>query len=504
MNAETWALIKRLHEAENLSISEIARRTNLDRKTVRGALAQSFLPVRKQSSPRPSKLDPYKDFIAQRLQQYPHLHGTVLFDEIKRLGYCGKMRILWEYLEKVRQKQKEAFLRIETLPAEYAQADWANCGTVQIGNALRKLSCFIMVLSFSRLMYLEFTLSQCMEDFIQCHINAFRFFGGIPQKILYDNLKTVVLSRLGTAIQFNPKFMEFAGIYLFEPIVCNIARGNEKGKVENGVKYVRGNFLSGKTVSWPQIQTDACKWRDEIANMRIHGTTRERPVDRFEREKLLLRALPAQPYDSFIVRPLTASSQALVHFDGNAYSVPFSFAYHSVLLKASKDEILIFNPANIKHIIATHRRSFERAIAIEDPKHYEGLIAEKKKAFASKLKDQFLNLGDLAKNYLDGLIASELNVHHHIAQIMESVRLYGKTEILQAMDHALHHKAFGAPYLKNIILQQRAARGIKEPMPITIPAKPAWTQLAVEEQDLSLYDEMFEPPDNKTQKDEIK
>lgn len=501
MNAEIWALIKRLHEAENLSISEIARRTHLDRKTVRGVLAQQYLPVRKQPSNRPSKLDPYKDYITQRLNEYPHLHGTVLFEELKRQGYPGKLRILWEYLEQIRNKQKEAFLRIETLPTEFAQADWANCGTVQIGNAVRKLSCFIMVLSYSRMLYLEFTLSQCMEDFIQCHINAFRFFGGIPQKILYDNLKTVVLSRLGTAIQFNPKFMEFAGIFLFEPIVCNIARGNEKGKVENGVKYVRGNFLSGRTVSWPQIQADACKWRDEIANTRTHGTTRERPIDRFEREKLLLRPLPAHPYDASIVRTLTASSQALVHFDCNAYSVPFSFAYKPVLLKASKDEIHIFNPANIKHIIAIHRRSFEKGIAIEDPKHYEGLIAEKKKAFASKLKDQFLNLGDLAKNYLDGLIASELNVHHHIAQIMESVRLYGKTEVLQAIDHALRHKAFGAPYLKNIILQQRAARGVKEHAPIIIPAKPAWTQLAVEEQDLSLYDDMFDSSTPESDKD---
>jgi transposase len=492
MNAETWALIKRLHEADRLSISEIARRTGLDRKTVRGALVQPALPVRKQSFVRPSKLDPYKDYITQRLQDYPHLHGTLLFEEIKRRGYSGKLRILWEYLENVRKKQKEAFLRIETLPAEYAQVDWANCGSVRIGNALRKLSCFIMVLSYSRMLYLEFTLSQCLEDFIACHINAFRFFGGIPLKILYDNLKTVVLSRLGTAIQFNPRFMEFAGIYAFEPIPCNVARGNEKGKVENGIKYIRGNFLAGKTISWPLIQQEATRWRDHIANVRIHGTTRERPIDRFEREKLLLRHVPAHPYDAAIVRSLTASSQALVHFDGNTYSVPYSFAYRQLVLKASKDDIRIFNPDNIHRVLAVHHRSFERGVVIEDPKHYEGLIAEKKNAFAAKLKDQFLNLGEPTASYLDGLVASELNVHHHVAQIMECVRLYGKTEVLQAIDHALRHKAFGAPYLKNIILQQRAARGIKEQLPITIPAKPAWTQLAVEEQDLSLYDDLFE------------
>ena len=491
MDAETWAQIRRLHEAEHLSVSEIARRVSRDRKTVRQALGSSGVPARKAAQARVSKLNPYKDHIAQRLKEYPQLAGALLFEEIKRLGYAGKETILWEYLREIRPKSREAFLRIETLPGEYAQADWANCGSVQIGNAWRKLSCFVMVLSYSRMLYLEFTLSQCLEDFLQCHQNAFRFFGGVPQKVLYDNLKAVVLSRMGSAIQFNPKFMEFAGVYLFEPVPCNVARGNEKGKVENGVKYVRSSFLAGRTPLWPRIQEEACAWRDGTANVRIHGTTRERPMDRFEREKLLLRALPVHPYDADIVRSLKATSQALISFDGNVYSVPYTWAYHAVLLKASKEEVRIFNPAKAGQILAVHRRCFERGLAIEDPKHYEGLIAEKKKAFASKLKDQFLNLGELARNYLDGLIVSELHLHHHIAQIMECVRLYGKTEVLQALDHALRHKAYGAPYLKNIILQQRAARGVKEQVPITIPAKPAWTQLAVEEQDLSLYDDLF-------------
>ena len=204
------------------------------------------------------------------------------------------------------------------------------------------------------------------------------------------------------------------------------------------------------------------------------------------------QSLPLREYDPAIPRPITATSQALVHFDGNAYSVPYAFAYKPVWLKASKDEIHIFDPAASTRLLAVHRRCFERGLAIEDPKHYEGLIAEKKKAFAGKLKDRFLSLGELAKNYLDGLLTAELNLPHHIAQIMECARLYGKTEVLQAMDHALRHKAFGAPYLKNIILQQRAGRGAQEELPITIPAKPAWTELAVEEQDLGLYDDMFE------------
>lgn len=490
MEAEIWAQIKRLKETEHLSVSEIARRVKMDRKTVSHALQEQNVPVRKSPTQRASKLDPYKEHIAQRLKEYPSLRGVVLFEEIKRMGYIGKIRILREYLEQIRPKTKEVFLRIETLPGEYAQVDWANCGSVQIGNAVRKLSCFVMVLSYSRMIYLEFTLSQCLEEFIRCHIHAFQFFGGVTQKVLYDNLKTVVLSRLGSEIKFQPKFYEFAGTYLFEPVCCNVARGNEKGKVENGIKYIRSNFLSGRTPAWPNIQQEASLWRDETANVRIHSTTRQRPMDRFQKEKLFLKSLPQGSYDASLIRPVKATSQALVHFDGNAYSVPYRLAYQALTLKATAQEITLFHDSNP---VALHKRSYERGLTIEDPKHYEGLLAEKKKAFASKLKDQFLSLGELARNYLDGLIQAELHLAHHIAQIMECVRLYGKTEALQAMDHALRHKAYGAPYLKNIILQQRAARGLKENLPITIPAKPAWTQLTVEEQDLSLYDDLFDP-----------
>jgi len=487
MEPHLWAEIRRLHQVEQCTVSEIARRVGMDRKTVRKALDADQLPVRQMRCVRPSKLDAYKAHIADRLKGYPHLPATVLYEEIKRMGYIGKLRILWQYLAAIRQKKREPFLRIETMPGEYAQVDWANCGSVEIGTAVRKLSCFVMVLSYSRMIYLEFRLSQCLEDFIQCHINAFKFFGGVPRKILYDNVKTVVLSRLGSDMQLNPQFLTFAGVFLFEPICCNPGKGNEKGKVESGIKYIRSNFLSARTIAWPQIVVDALTWRDEIANVRLHATTREHPVDRFEKEKPRLLPFPEKDYDSSIPRPVNASSQALVGFDGNRYSVPYTWAYQSLTLKATLHEVRVF--AGVRQI-AQHNRSYERGMVIENHAHYAGLLAEKKKAIANKLKDQFLGLGELAHAYLEGLIKSDLLLPHHIRTIMEYVQLYGKTEVLQAMDHAVKYHAYGAPYLKNIIFQQRSARGIQESVPIVIPAKPAWTQLCVEEQDLSLYDDL--------------
>ena len=230
MQPETWAEIKRLRCVEKIPIAEIARRVRSDRKTVRRALLSQGLPVSRVERCLPSKLDAYKPYVKERMERYPDLPGSTLFEELKRQGYIGKVRIITRYLASIRAKAKEVFLRIETPPGEQAQCDWANCGSVRIGETWRKLSCFVMVLSYSRLMYLEFTLSQCLEDFLRCHVNAFTYFGGIPKKVLYDNLKLVVLSRLGTEVRFNPKFMEFSGVHGFQAVLCNPARGNEKGK----------------------------------------------------------------------------------------------------------------------------------------------------------------------------------------------------------------------------------------------------------------------------------
>ena len=188
MNAELWARIRRLHKIQGWRISLIARHLRIDPKTVRRALLAERVPVVERRRKAPTLLSPYIGFIQERLKAYPDLPATVLHQDLGNQGYLGSLRILQDHLKTLRRQSKEVFLRIETPPGEQAQCDWANCGTVQIGRVKRKLSAFVMVLSYSRLLYVEFTLSQCLEDFIQCHINAFQAFGGVPRKILYNPL----------------------------------------------------------------------------------------------------------------------------------------------------------------------------------------------------------------------------------------------------------------------------------------------------------------------------
>jgi transposase len=504
MTPEIWAEIRRLAKVEGLSNSEIARRLRLNRRTVIKALASETAPPSRQTPPpRPSRLNPYKPFIQKRLQEFPRISSVRLLRELKPLGYPGAITVLKDYLATLRPRTQEAFFRIETKPGEQAQVDWANCGSLRFGNTWRKLSVFVMVLSHSRMMYAEFSLSQCLEDFLAAHWRAFQFFGGIPRKCLYDNLRSVVLARYGTDIRFNPRFMEFAGVCLLEPVLCRPGHGNEKGKVENGIKYLQGSFLDGRdrTIPWPLWSVDLGRWLSEVANVRIHGTTRARPIDRWELERPLLQTLPAQAPDTDVVRSVQAASQCLVKFDGNRYSVPFQWVGKALTLRASRTDVQIF--AGTQRL-ARHARSFERGLVIENPAHYQGLLATKKAARAAKITDQFLALAypseearSALDRYLQGLIQSELHLFHHLQKILDMAALYGRTEVLQAVTHALPFNAFGSSYLENIITQQRALRGLKEVSPIVIPAKPDWTKETVEEQDLGLYDELFKEADQR-------
>jgi len=498
MNPETWAEIRRLKNGERLSLSEISRRLRLDRKTVRGALRLEAPPARRRS-PRPSKLDGFKSFIQERLKAFPRITSVRLLRELQAMGFSGGLTQLKAYVATIRTTQPEAFFRLETLPGEQAQVDWANCGALRIGSSWRKLSAFVMVLSYSRMMYAEFTLSQCLEDFLQAHVRAFRFFGGVAKKLLYDNLKSVCLARLGAEVRLNPKFFEFSGLLCFEPVLCRPGRGNEKGKVESGIKYMRSSFLRGRPLDdFARLQGELRTWLEEVANARRHGSTRRRPIDRFQEERSLLQALPERLPDFAIVRPAKATSQALAHFDGNLYSVPSLFAAKMLTVRASTLEVRLFHGTRP---VAKHPRSYDRGKVIEDPAHYAGLLEAKKAARANKATDRFLALARseaeraALEAYLKGLLHADLDVHRHMARLLELAQAYGSTEIFAAIDRALRHKAFGAHYLQNILQADRRSRGQAEPRSLDVPAKPEWEQLSLPERDLALYDRLLDPPD---------
>lgn len=457
-------------------------------KTVRRALKQSESPGLLVFRNRSSQLDPFKNKIAVLLREYPLLSAVRFHEEIKTLGYEGGITILRDYLRKVRPPKQEAFLRIETEAGEEGQVDWGLFG--DYFGCGRILSCFAFVLSYSRMMTVTWTLSQKLEDFLSSHQKAFGFFGGIPKKILYDNLKSVVLNRMGGEVRFNPKFMAFAGTYLFEPVACNVRRGNEKGKVERIIGYIRHNFFAGRIfrdLAALQVQSD--RWRDTVANVRIHGTTREKPLDRFAVEKACLRPLPEKPFDTDVILPVVASKDCRITFDSNVYSAPMLYAGIPLTLRADHYQVLLYKQ---DRLIASHRRSWKKYQSIENPQHVEEILEEKRRGAKAKARDLFLSLGFEAEDYLKGLIQTPRSLQHELKKINALVTVYGKTEVLQAIQQATPFKAFGSEYLKNIILQNLTRRGELHPAGLVDPqTRPDLVDLTVEERSLDTYDRII-------------
>ena len=324
---------------------------------------------------RPSKLDPYKAYIRRLLEHHPYSAAQIL-NRLREAGYLGGATIVKDYLQRVRPVRAPAFLTLHFAPGECAQVDWGHYGSVNVGNTRRRLSFFVMVLCYSRLMYVEFTVSQTMEHFLGCHLNAFEFFAArIPARIMVDNLKSAVLQRsIGHAPVFNPRYADFARHHRFEIAPCNVGAGHEKGRVEAGVGYVKKNFLAGLDIpDFRALNPAARHWLDTVANVRVHGETHKRPLDLFALERDQLRPLPELIYDIGAVHTVRASNRFRVTFDTNRYSVPAEYASQRLTLKSYPDRLCIYHH---DRLLARHRRSYERHRDFEHPDHPRALLEQ--------------------------------------------------------------------------------------------------------------------------------
>jgi transposase len=328
---------------QGLSISEIARQTGHDRKTIRKYINSEIPPMMSERSKSPGKLDPYKDHIVSRLNEYP-LSALRIYREIKDLGFTGKYGIVKNFVREVRPKiEVLAVYRYETKPGVQAQIDWAECGYIEIDGQVRKLYCFTMVLGFSRMRYAEFVLHIDIFTLIQCHLNAFRYFGGYHQEILYDNMKQIVLERnpVTSDTIWNPKFEDFFKHYGFIPRLCRPYRPQTKGKIENMVGFVKRDFfMGGKFSSFSDINSQLQQWLFRV-NSTIHGTTQEIPFERLKLEGL--RQIDSVlPYNIIREELRKITHDAFLSYLGNRYSVPYRFAGRTARLQIQDTTFSVF------------------------------------------------------------------------------------------------------------------------------------------------------------------
>ena len=480
---ETYMKMKSYHEKDGLNCNQVAAIMGLSYRTVNNWLNEKRYRMRKPSA-RSSKLDPFKNQILQMLEKYPYSAAQILLC-IKENGFDGSYTIVKDYVRKVRPPKTKAYLMLSFAPGECAQVDWGSYGSVNVGSTCRRLSFFVMVLCYSRLMYVEFTVSQTMEHFLACHQNAFDFFGCVPKKIMVDNLKSAILRRIvGQAPVFNPKYFDFANYYGFSIAACNVGAGNEKGRVENGVGYVKKNFLAGLDIpDFAAIHPAARHWLATVANVRIHGKTRQKPIERFEKERSFLNPLPANAFDIATVSQIRASSQFRITLDANRYSVPAEYAGARLTLKTYPDRLCVYSE---NQLIARHVRSYDRHQDVEDPDHPKQLLIQRKKARDQKIYMRFLSLSPKAEQYYYKLEQRRMNPKHHVQKIVALSEIYDPNSVARALEDAFTFQAFSCEYIANL-LEQRS-RCLPEPGALHLTRSEDLLDIDIEQPDLSIYE----------------
>jgi len=439
---------------EGYTLRKISRRLSISRKSVKKYLLDPDRP--RITAPRPSKLDPFRETIRHLLDEDPTLSAALIHQRIMDAGFTGRYTIVKDYLREVRpqSRHKRAFIRFESPPGQQCQIDWGHFGSIPYGDTRRKLYCFALVEAHSRLMCLEFTHSQRQETLHRALLNAFRFMNGTPREVVVDNMLTAVTEREGPLIRYNDAFLDFLRPFGIVPRAANPAKPHEKGKIESIIGYIRHNFFPARSFAdLAQLQAQADHWRDHVANRRVHATTGKPPVERFDPKAM--RPLPEMLPDCRDMAPAKVHSDFAVRFDANAYSVPPWAVGKTVVVKADHHTLSVYFK---EKSIAVHQRCWERKRRIELPAHAEQARKYHRSLWRSPEAAAFISLGEPAKAYLEKLIASRKPVKKSLKKLLSLLHHYGFEAFMRALNHAAAHRAYGASYIENILLQSAKPR----------------------------------------------
>ena len=355
-------------EMQGQSVRAIARSTGHSRYLVKKVLRGEHT-MKIERTKRQSKLDPFKDHIKQRFNDY-ELSAVRLIEEAKQLGYTGSIQTVRRYLHSLKRDKefkRRLTVRFETLPGKQAQVDWGYIGKFEKPDGTKiSVYVFVMVLSYSRMMYLEFTTSMKMDQLIQSHQKAFDYFGGTTNVILYDNMKQIKTD----SDRWNKQFLDFSDHYGFVLRAHKPMRPRTKGKVERLMSYIEDNFLAGRSFNGlADLEERGRIWVEKTANVRNHATTKQQPVVLFKEEKLNSLDM-VKPYRYLPKTERKVCFEAKIHYEANTYSTPPEYAGRKVWVQNDNGRIIITAENTI---IAEHLCPKGKGVCVEDVNHLEAL-----------------------------------------------------------------------------------------------------------------------------------
>lgn len=488
ISRELEGRILRLNEVEKWPIGTIASELGVHHSVVRRVLDRRGVP--RPSHPRRSKLDALVPFVEEALRKHPKLCASRVYHMCCERGYTGSESHFRRLVARLRPRpDAEAFLRLRTMPGEQAQVDWGHFGKLRIGRAERPLVAFVMVLSYSRRIFLRYFCSQKTEDFLRGHVLAFAHFAGVPKVVLYDNLKSAVLERQQDAIRFHPLLVEVSSHYHFEPRPVAVARGNEKGRVERAIQYVRRSFFAARPFrDLEDLNRQALEWCDGIALQRPWPEDRSITVaDAFAREMEYLLAVPEQELALEERIEITVRKTPYVRFDLNDYSVPHDRIHRVLVVHASPDRVRIFEGVEL---VAEHERSYSRGEQIEAPEHVRALVAAKKRARKQRGSSRLCEAAPHSRELLARLAERGENLGAATSRLLRLLDEFGAAEVDHAIKAALTK---GVPHphaVRQILDQERQSKNVKPSVPVELPEDPRVRDLHVRPHALDTYDEI--------------
>lgn len=449
MPIDRQAEVMRLFHAERWKIGTIAAQLGLHHSAVRRVLQRNG--VRLPPPRRPTKLAAYVAMIVETLEKYPTLRSTRLLEMVRQRGYTGQISALRQVVATLRPRgAKEAYLRLTTLPGEQGQVDWADFGEVEVGRARRRLMAFVMVLSWSRGVFVRFFYGARMSAFLAGHVAALEYFGGVCRVVLYDNLKSAVLERIGGAIRFNPVLLQLAAHYRFEPRPVAPARGNQKGRVERVIRFVRERFFAGRTFTGlADLNAQASEFCRGVALARDWPEDKRRTVGAaLEEERALLLPLPSEPFPCTEQVAARAGKTPYVRFDRNDYSVPHSYVRRELLVVADLDTVRVVDGTAV---IAEHARCYSAGETIETAAHVEALVAEKAAARAHHDLGRLQQQVPAARELLRVLAERGEPLARAVRQLDELLDEFGPGPLQQVLVDAMARDLFHVPTLRHAL-----------------------------------------------------
>jgi len=489
ISPELEAQILRYYHVEKWLIGTIARQLHVHHATVSRVLAQAGLP-RLGAPARPSMIDPYLPFLRATLEKFPTLTASRLYAMVRERGYRGSAEHFRHLIACHRPRRPaEAYLRLRSLRGEQGQVDWGHFGHLSIGRARRPLMAFVMVLSYSRQIFLRFFLDARLESFLRGHVGAFATWQGCPRVLLYDNLKSAVLERQGDAIRFHSTLLALAAHYRFEPRPVAIARGNEKGRVERAIRYVRDNFFAARQFAdLDDLNTQAAAWCAGVAADRPCPEEPTKTVRAaFAEEAPHLLRLPDNAYPLHECLAVKVGKTPYVRFDLNDYSVPHTKVRCTLTVLADPDCVRIVDGAEI---VARHRRNYDKGAQVEDAAHLEALVASKRAARRHRATDRLARAAPASLTLLQRAGERGDNLGAITIALLRLLDRYGAAELEVAIGEAL---ARGVPHPNAVRLaleHRREQRQQPPPIAVDLPAHVRARDTAVRPHRLEVYDQL--------------